>query len=286
MLPFMAFLLAFQAISATPPYLTTRQTNCSELELVIARGTGEPNAITDGHFGIIVGDPLYNATKLLIPGTTGYAVNYPASGACDSGPRGITDTVNHFKSASASCPDQKFVLVGYSQGADVVHYAAAQISPSLYPAIIALVQFGDPTARASGLYDPNFNGQNPPSLPSVLAQRQKENCALGDPVCTNNGSDFTKHLTYNSHGTTFMNNSALYIQKQFQTNGQAGPDDVVKSPSGSQTEANAAFLRPLSQSLANCNRTTPANETTTSTSVAANLGSTTGAGCVVEFIRV
>lgn len=39
---------------------------------LVARGTDEP---LDPSFGIIVGDPLYNAVKKLVPTVIGYAVN-------------------------------------------------------------------------------------------------------------------------------------------------------------------------------------------------------------------
>jgi hypothetical protein len=60
------------ADSRLPPLRQTKRDACSELELVIARGTTEPLLPT---YGAIVGDPLYAATKLLIPGMTAHAVD-------------------------------------------------------------------------------------------------------------------------------------------------------------------------------------------------------------------
>jgi hypothetical protein len=105
-----------------------------------ARGTGEPLNPT---FGIIIGDPLWKAVKKLIPDATGYSVDYPASAAPCSGELGAQGVINHLKVQSSQCPDQKYALVGYSQGAGVIHQAMKRIDASLYPKIVALVMFGD-----------------------------------------------------------------------------------------------------------------------------------------------
>ncbi len=42
---------------------------CSQFEIIVARGTGEP-----GPFGMIVGDGLVRRVKQLVPGARGYAV--------------------------------------------------------------------------------------------------------------------------------------------------------------------------------------------------------------------
>jgi hypothetical protein len=111
---------------------------------LLARGTTEP---PNPDFGIVVGDPIYEATKEIIPGVTGYAVNYPASFEKDSKTKGTADVLKRLESASVACPKQEFVLVGYSQGGDVMHDAAAKLSKNLYEKIVAVVLFGDPGNR-------------------------------------------------------------------------------------------------------------------------------------------
>lgn len=60
-----------------------------------------------------------------------------------------------------------------------------------------------------------------PTLPPALAQKVKQNCADGDPVCTNSGTDPNKHLEYvEPH---YMKSSAEYIAQQLKTDGKAGP---------------------------------------------------------------
>lgn len=91
---------------------------CSDIDVPVARGTGEP-----GTLGLIVGDPVFSAVqnRLRPRSVSGYRVDYPADlGEPASVQRGNTDLVNHVRSQAAACPSQRFVLVGYSQGANVV----------------------------------------------------------------------------------------------------------------------------------------------------------------------
>lgn len=71
------------------------------------------------------------------------------------------------------CPDQTFSLVGYSQGAAVMHAAADDIPRSLYPRIKSLVMFGDGDLRL---------GAERARFPPGLQEKAREVCAPGDPV--------------------------------------------------------------------------------------------------------
>jgi hypothetical protein len=195
-------------------------------------------------YGIIVGDPIFAATKRLIPEVTGYAVNYPASFAPESKIKGATDAVSHINTQSKSCPNQKFVLVGYSQGADVMHETAAKLDSSLYSRIVAVVMFGDPGNKGPDALSPL--GGKVPVFPEDLKTKLKENCATGDPVCTNSGKTTSAHLTYNTG--TYMSSSAAYIQKQFQTGGKAG---ASPSPNGGPNDKgnNISAMQALGSAL-------------------------------------
>ena len=81
--------------------------------------------------------------------------------------------VNRLVGQSTACPQQTFVLVGYSQGAGVMHSAAKDIPVSLYPKIKALVMFGDPNLRLGILGD---------EFPAALRSKVLQNCARGDSV--------------------------------------------------------------------------------------------------------
>jgi hypothetical protein len=94
----------------------------------------------------------------------------------------VNDTISHLVSQSIACPQQVYALVGYSQGADTIHFASPSIQPSLFPRIVALVMFGDPGNRGPNVTSPLGDGGITPPFPDALAQKLKENCAIGDPV--------------------------------------------------------------------------------------------------------
>jgi hypothetical protein len=76
----------------------------------------------------------------------------------------------------------ELTYIRYSQGADVMHFASPSINPALYPRIIALVMFGDPGNRGPNVVSVLPEGGITPTFPNPLAQKLKENCAVGDPV--------------------------------------------------------------------------------------------------------
>jgi cutinase len=161
---------------------------CSDYEVLVARGTSEPNFAPDGKFGVVVGDPIISNLTAILPNARGYPVQYPANDDFVNGTiTGATDVVARIVKQSALCPDQTFALVGYSQGAAVMHVAASRIPVDLYPKIKALVMFGDPWIREGSEYDPFF--------PSELQHNTLQNCASRDPIC-DRGDCFFFHLTY------------------------------------------------------------------------------------------
>jgi cutinase len=168
---------------------------CADIDVVVARGTIEP-----GTLGFIVGDPVFAALRNRITGKSlsSYRVNYPASLAAGSASQGNADMVNHVTSQAAACPNQRFILVGYSQGANVVANSigvssagalvggpiVATIPSALAPRVAALLLFGNPI-RAIGR-----------SITGTYAARTLDLCAAGDPVCQPGGFDFQAHFSY------------------------------------------------------------------------------------------
>ncbi|GLY40231.1 cutinase [Amycolatopsis sp. NBRC 101858] len=169
---------------------------CTDIDVPIARGTFEP-----GTYGLIVGDPVYQALQnsLRPRSLSGYPVNYPADlGEPASVQKGNTDLVNHVKAQAAACPQQRFVLVGYSQGANVVDNSigvssdgalvggpiVATIPAELAPRIAAILLFGNPI-RAIGR-----------QVTGPYQSRTKDYCADGDPVCQSGGANILAHLSY------------------------------------------------------------------------------------------
>jgi cutinase len=81
---------------------------------------------------------------------TYYNVVYPPSMGAQSPATGVADTIKHMTQQSAACPNQKFVIGGYSQGAVVMHRAAVQLNPGIKARIIATATFGDGGQQTSG----------------------------------------------------------------------------------------------------------------------------------------
>ncbi|WP_158888406.1 cutinase family protein [Amycolatopsis anabasis] len=168
---------------------------CSDLDVIVARGTGEP-----GNLGVIVGDPLYSAIqgKITTKTLSSYAVDYPASITPGSVTQGNEDLVEHVQQQAAACANQRFVLVGYSQGANVVGNSigissegavvggpiVATIPAELAPRVAALLVFGPPIGKLGKHITGTYQG------------RTKEFCAQGDNICEPGGSSVPAHLSY------------------------------------------------------------------------------------------
>jgi cutinase len=185
------------AIALTPG--TASAAACSDVDVVVARGTGEP-----GRLGLIVGDPVFSAIQRRLPaGTTAssYAVNYPASTSPTSPTQGNRDLVNHVSSQAQSCPDQQFILVGYSQGANVVGNSlgissqgaavggpvVATIPAAAEPRVSAVLVFGYPLRKLGR------------GITGTYAARTLDTCAPLDIVCSPLGTSVTAHLSYTSN---------------------------------------------------------------------------------------
>ncbi|MGW0824443.1 cutinase family protein [Streptomyces sp. NPDC002845] len=168
---------------------------CTDIEVVAARGTFEP-----GTLGFIVGDPVFSALQNKLTGKTlsSYAVNYPANLSLTSAAQGNRDLVNHVNSQASACPSQRFILVGYSQGANVVDNSigissagavvgspiVATLPAAVEPRVAAVLLFGNPI-RALGK-----------SVTGTYESRTIDFCAEGDPVCESGGDDVGAHLGY------------------------------------------------------------------------------------------
>ncbi|MCD9880833.1 cutinase family protein [Streptomyces guryensis] len=182
---------------ATVSAPTASAATCSDIDVVAARGTFEP-----GTLGAIVGDPVYSALQKKLTGKnlSSYKVNYPADLSFTSAAQGNADLVNHVNSQAVACPNQRFVLVGYSQGANVVDNSigissdgavvgspiVATIPAALEPRVAAVLLFGNPI-RALGK-----------SVTGTYQSRTIDFCAKGDPICENGGTDVLAHLGYTS----------------------------------------------------------------------------------------
>jgi cutinase len=113
---------------------------------------------------------------------------YPANIGADSPSRGAADIISRLQKQTTACPNQKFGIVGYSQGSMVARIAlsdASKLGPEVFGKIVGGATFGDPASRGKnntvalpGL-PPNFV---PPPFAGDLDSKVKVYCVPGDPV--------------------------------------------------------------------------------------------------------
>ncbi|KAJ6584001.1 cutinase [Mycena vulgaris] len=145
---------------------------CTDVIVFFARGTTEPAPI-----GVLVGPPLETALQSALGGKslTFTGVDYAADipGFLEGGdPAG----------SAAMAQDAALVSSGYSQGGQLVHNSAKQLSASVAARIKAVVIFGDPD-----------NGQ---AVQGVSSSNTDVICHVGDDICLGGDLVLLPHLTY------------------------------------------------------------------------------------------
>lgn len=171
--------------------------DCPAVELVFARGTGEPPGV--GRVGQALADtliPMLGGRSLAV-----YGVNYPAGINFLSTGSGATDAENHLAAAATACPATQFVLGGFSQGAAVMSMlagvpplgnlvgnfgSAPPLPPEAADQIAAVAVFGNPGARFG----------TPLSTTGAFAGKAIDLCSQGDPICFVGGRDRAAHNGY------------------------------------------------------------------------------------------
>jgi cutinase len=174
-----------------------RADDCSDVELVFARGTGEPPGLGR------VGQGLADALTPRLGGRTlsTYAVNYPAGINFLTTADGANDAAANIAAMAARCPATRIVLGGFSQGAAVVAMlagvnplgntvgnlgSAPPLAGPLTDRIAAVAVFGGPAARFG----------TPLSTTGAFAGRTIDLCAAGDPICEPGGRSRAAHNSY------------------------------------------------------------------------------------------
>lgn len=185
---------------------------CPDVEVVFARGTGEPPGLGG------VGGSFVDALRGQLGGRSlgVYPVNYQASSDFQSPDfpvtviDGIRDAGNHVESMAANCPKTREVIGGYSQGAAVAGYVTSAAVPPGVPAsavpppmppevashVAAVTLFGTPSGDFLDKYHAPALVIGPLYKPKTL-----ELCAAGDPIC-GAGSSPAAHTLYAANGMT------------------------------------------------------------------------------------
>ncbi len=175
-----------------PPITTEPAMSCPDVQVVFARGTGEPPGAGR------VGEAFVDSLRSLVTGKSVavYNVDYPASYDFLRAIDGVNDAGDFIQKTAESCPQTEMVLGGYSQGAAVVDILAATGRPILgftsplpdtvADHITAVAVFGNPSNRI---------GDPLTALSPLYGSKAIDLCNGADPVCSD-GNDTAAHSLY------------------------------------------------------------------------------------------
>lgn len=200
-----AVVASLTTLVAVPP---ANAVPCPDVDVVFARGTGEPPGVG------VIGQAFLDALRSDLADVDTvdvYAVNYPASRDYPTAVQGVADAGNHVRELAAGCPDTRFVLGGYSQGAGVIGLLTsdgsavgsaalpglpAPLAPEVADRVAAVALFGKPSPA---LLDSEQMPQITPGPP--FAGKTIDLCADGDPICAAGpNASIVPHLLYGVNG--------------------------------------------------------------------------------------
>ncbi|HEX3649895.1 MAG TPA: cutinase family protein [Pseudonocardiaceae bacterium] len=184
---------------------------CAQVAIITARASGE--APGEGITGSLVTQIVDSSNQTV----SRASVNYPATltNYASSSAQGESALKSQLTNEVNACPSTKVVLLGYSQGAQVVEdmfsgggggllgATTAPLSTSVTNHVVAVATFGDPrhvtgqavdlgTARTDGLF-PRSATQD--SALNAAASRIQAYCDANDEFCAS-GTSLQVHLTY------------------------------------------------------------------------------------------
>jgi cutinase len=223
---------------------------CPDVEVVFARGTGEPPGVGG------VGQAFVDAVRAQsAPRSVNvYPVNYPASGAfgdpiafARTVVDGIRDAGLHIEATAANCPDTRIVLGGFSQGAALAGYVTSAEIPREVPAEYREFipnpmppEVADHVAAVVliGLPSPEFlanTGAPPITIGPSYVDKTLKMCVPDDTICNGApaGMPSFAHAMYGVNGMT--NEAAAYAVARL---------DPASNPPPAPAPAPAADLPP------------------------------------------
>ena len=192
---------------------------CPDVEVVFARGTGEPPGIGG------IGQTFVDALRAQAGGRSVevYPINYAASsdfndriGFARTVVDGIRDAGLHVEATAANCPKTRMVLGGYSQGAVVAGFVTSAVVPDAVPAeyrpfipnpmpasiadhVAAVTLFGLPSEQWMRNY-----GAPPVVIGPLYVPKTIQLCDPGDTICNGDpgGGPSMAHALYGINGMT------------------------------------------------------------------------------------
>jgi cutinase len=191
------------ALSALVTHYTSAG-RCPDVEVVSARGTGEPPGPGS------IGRAFIGSLTSKVPGRSVgvYGVNYPATDDfVRSESAGAGDARAHVQSTIANCPNTKIVLAGYSQGAAVIDTVTEELPPEVASHVAAVAVFGNPRSNLARTLG---RGQLPEISP-LYRPKTIDLCAPDDPICSE-GKNEAAHRSYDQNGMT--NQAATFVAQK------------------------------------------------------------------------
>lgn len=189
---------------------------CSPFLVVTARGTGEP--ANKQLLSPVVRSIVESAPEHMQTVDIDYPADSDVNGGGTLGARTLVDTLNV---QAEMCPDQRTVLLGYSQGALIIGDSldradqrlvgteVGELSQTAQDNVIAVVLYGNPRFVADepfsvGSFRKKIHGILPRVSGSLsyYAERLRDFCAAKDFVCQNTTLelDTDGHVAYYSNG--------------------------------------------------------------------------------------
>ncbi len=192
---------------------------CPDVEVVFARGTGEPPGIGGTGQAFVDGLRSQAGSRSVDVYPVAYEASSNFGGGIDFARTvvdGIRDAGSHIESTAANCPNTRIVLGGYSQGAALAGYVTAAAIPDSVPAafrsyipqpmppevanhVAAVVLFGEPSDEFM-----NDNGVPPVVIGPLYVPKTISLCADGDTICNGapSGAPSIAHALYGMNGLT------------------------------------------------------------------------------------
>ncbi|KAI1183682.1 cutinase-domain-containing protein [Nemania serpens] len=236
----LAPIIAAAGVSASPAEIAERQ-SCPDIYIFGARETTAPPG-----YGTAGG--LVNQVLSAYPGSQASAITYPACGGqstCggvsydSSAQQGTTAVISAVNSLNSRCPNTQIVLIGYSQGGQIVDNAlcggsGATLTGTALAAVKVAIFMGDPhnvaglpynvgTCTAGGFAARPAGFKCSPANPSII----KSYCDSTDPYCCN-GNDANSHQQY----VVKYGSQALAFIKSQLSGGSTTPPPPPPPPGG------------------------------------------------------
>ena len=206
--------------TGTVPACKTAAPPCTTIRVIGARGSTEPQQgsrllrpIADALAGAFPGRVSY--TELEYPATIEHFVPPADIDLGESPSIGVSNLVALLNESARQEPNCCLVLLGYSQGAQVVGdtlvppsqricgQRAGELSRAASDRIVAIVLFGDPRftqgeSYNAGTFDPAEEGlyPRPPGALDRYADRLKNYCARDDVTCQGSTGNLQAHTSY------------------------------------------------------------------------------------------